>query len=288
MFSLLIVWIVYVVFGWIEPLGTPQTCTVSNWTSRFSIVNPQHLEKNNKRVLNPSILNGFKPFTEWYKVVYGSTPSGEIKQSVAASWFNPLNQNQFGFWLDSSTKPEWTKMEYPLPDSDKTITVTREEWKGIDKQFIASCGGYNQIIWGCGLTPDFMYPVVDISRPTPNTKTECLVYCNESGYNTIKLAYINSPREEYLLARFKPNVNTNRRQEIINEINDWAQDNMIFPDDIKCAYFANDTNNVLNSSGFRVAYLPRLVSVVEVVSNILCTFIVILCLAFFIISIIKL
>ncbi|MCQ3914257.1 MAG: hypothetical protein MJ201_00195 [Mycoplasmoidaceae bacterium] len=65
-----------------------------------------------------------------------------------------------------------------------------------------------------------MYPVVDISRPTPNTKTECLVYCNDSGYNTIKLAFINSTVEEYLIARFKPNVNTNRQQYVINKINE--------------------------------------------------------------------
>ncbi|MCQ3908280.1 MAG: hypothetical protein MJ200_01685 [Mycoplasmoidaceae bacterium] len=64
-----------------------------------------------------------------------------------------------------------------------------------------------------------MYPVVDISRPTPNTKTECLVYANNSGYNSIKLAFVNSPVEDYLVARFKPNVNSIQRRSILKAIN---------------------------------------------------------------------
>lgn len=270
-----------VVFSW-EVGTTPQTCTISNWTSRFAIVNPQHLEKNNKRVLNPSQLNSFAPFKEWYKAVYGNYPTGELDQKRSAAWFNSLNSEQFGFWLDPNTKDVWTTMSYDIPGWEQPLVVARGretgQWNGVSEQHISSCGGFNEIIWGCGLTPDFMYPVVDISRPTPNTKTECLVYCNEAGYNSIKLAFITSTVEEYLLARFKPNVNTNRRHAIVDEINDWAKENMIFPSDVKCAYFADDTSNVLNCSGFRVAYLPHLVSVVETVTAVLCTFIGILCL----------
>ncbi|MCQ3907398.1 MAG: hypothetical protein MJ219_01195 [Mycoplasmoidaceae bacterium] len=123
-----------------------------------------------------------------------------------------------------------------------------------------------------------MYPVVDISRPTPNTKTECLVYCNDAGFNSIKLAFLTSTVEEYLLAKFKANVNTARRHEIVNAVNNWAKEEMIFPEGTRCAYFANDTSNVLNCSGFRVAYIPNLVNVITIVSNILCSFIGILCL----------
>ncbi|MBQ0045583.1 MAG: ABC transporter permease [Mycoplasma sp.] len=270
-----------VVYSWVEATGTPQTCTISNWTSKFAIVNPQHMEKNGKRVIDPSMLNGFKPFREWYFAVYDRYPSGEIDQSEAVEWFNSLNQNQFSFWVDPSTKSTWTEMSYDIPYADP-IVIERGtkpgQWNGIGKQFISNCGGYNEIIWGCGLTPDFMYPVVDISRPTPNTKTECLVYTNDSGYNSIKLAFVNSTVEDYLVARFKPSVNSIRRQAIINEINTWAQQAMIFPDNVKSAYFANDTSNLLNCSGFRVAYLPGLVKVVEIVSVILCSFIGILCL----------
>lgn len=265
-----------VVFTWIELLGTPQTCTISNWTSRFSIINPQYLEKNNKRVLNFSLILNFIPFREWYKATYGSNPTS-LSQDVAKAWFNSLTQNQFAFWINPSIKQEWESMSYDIPGKEP-IVVKRSDWAGIDKKYIADCGGYNQIIWGCGLTPDFMYPVVDISRPTPNTKTECLVYCNEAGYNTIKLAFINSPSEDYVVGTFKTKVNVARQKEIINEINDWAKQNMIYPTDVKSAYFANDTSNVLNCSGFRVAYLPRLVHVVEIVSTILCSFIGILCL----------
>lgn len=271
-----------VVYNWVELAGTIQTCTISNWTSKFAIVNPQHMEKNDKRVLDPSTLNSFKPFREWYYVTYNKYPSGEISKEAAIKWFNTLTQNQFSFWINPYTKTEWTEMSYDIPHRTEPIIVERgkstNQWNGIDKRFIADCGGYNEIIWGCGLTPDFMYPVVDISRPTPNTKTECLVYTNDSGYNSIKLAFVNSTVEDYLVARFKPSVNSIRQQEIINDINRWAGEHMIFPDNVKSAYFANDASNLLNCSGFRVAYLPKLVHVIEIVSIILCSFIGILCL----------
>ncbi len=271
-----------VVFTWVGLGGTPQTCTISNWTSRFSIVNPQHLEKNNKRVLDPSVLNNFAPYREWYRATYGGYPAGEINQVLAANWFNSLTQNQFAFWINPNTKEAWSQMSYDIPGQEEPLIIKRGtgsgQWNGISSEFLADCGGYNQIIWGCGLTPDFMYPVVDISRPTPNTATECLVYCNTAGYQSIKLAFINSTVEEYLLARFKANVNTNRRQEILDDVNEWATNNMIFPDNVKCAYFANDMNDLLNCAGFRVAYIPNLVNVIRIVSIILCSFIGILCL----------
>ncbi|MCQ2956321.1 MAG: hypothetical protein MJ233_00110 [Mycoplasmoidaceae bacterium] len=64
-----------------------------------------------------------------------------------------------------------------------------------------------------------MYPVVDISRPTPNPAKECLIYSNEVGYNGIKLSFVNSPVEEYIVARFKGNVSSSRQHEIVDGIN---------------------------------------------------------------------
>ncbi|MCQ3915720.1 MAG: hypothetical protein MJ195_03225 [Mycoplasmoidaceae bacterium] len=53
---------------------------------------------------------------------------------------------------------------------------------------------------------------------------------------------------------------------------------MIYPRGTTVAFFADDTSNVLNCSGFRIAYIPHLVSVVQTVSTVLCVFIGILCL----------
>ena len=273
-----------VVYGWVEITGTPQTCTISNWTTRLAIVNPQHLQANNKRVLDPSVLNDFIPFNEWYKATYHQDPTGEISNSVAKNWFNSLTQDQFTFWIDpyKLTKLEGQGMSYDIPGRDEPIVIQigtePGQWNGIEKKYIAPCGGYDEIIWGCGLTPDFMYPIVDISRPTPNPSNECLVYCNTVGYYSIKLAFVNSTVEEYIIGKFKSNVSSSRRQQIIEEINKWGRENMIFPDTVKCAYFANDTSNVLNSSGFRIAYIPNLVNVIQIVSIILCSFIGLLCL----------
>ncbi len=275
-----------VVFTWSGLGGSPSTCTISNWTTKVAIVNPQHLEKTSKRVMDPSMLNNFEPFRQWYKTTYGWLPSGEISQDAAKKWFNTLSSDQFGFWVNPNTRlSEWTEMEYTIPSSGQRIIVKRglgeNEWNGINRQYIADCEGYDLIIWGCGLTPDFMYPVVDISRPTPNPAKECLIYSNDVGYNGIKLAFANSPVEEYIVGRFKIDISDNRKREIINSINDWVhtpESGMILPDETKCAYFANDTDNLLNCSGFRVAYIPNLVNVIEIVSIILCSFMGILCL----------
>ena len=262
-----------VVLTWTSILGVPSTLTISNWTSKLSVVNPQHLEKTNKRVLTPEWLNNFTPYKLWHQKRYGSIPSGEINSSRSKEWFNTLTSDQFNFWINPT---DWSSMTYD------DITIQKgtgpDQWNGIDNKYIANCGGYDEVIWGCGLTPDFMYPVVDISRPTPNAATECLVYTNDSGYNSIKLAFVNSPVEDYLVAKFKPNVNSSRQQKILNEINDWASKNMIFPNGTKVAFFKDDTNNVLNCAGFRIAYIPSLVGAVQTVSTVLCVFIGILCL----------
>lgn len=280
-----------VVLTWTDLFGSPTTLTISNWTSKLSIVNPQHLSKTSQRVISPETLNEFEPYKQWFYQTYKSYPSGEIDAKASKDWFNTLTSDQFSWWVNPNTKKEeWTTMRYYLPDGsyldmERSTTKDSTHWNGIDKKYIASCSGYDEIIWGCGLTPDFMYPVVDISRPTPNTKTECLVYTNDSGYNSIKLAFVNSPVEDYLVARFKPNVNSIRRHEILKAINSWATGRsdehtpaMIYPEGTKVAFFAADTSNILNCSGFRIAYIPNLVGVVQTVSTVLCVFIGILCL----------
>lgn len=122
-----------------------------------------------------------------------------------------------------------------------------------------------------------MYPVVDISRPTPNPKAECITYCNNIGYKTIKLAYLNAPVEEYLVCKFRANAKT-PRQVAVNKINEWAKTHMTYPTTTRVAYLSTDTSNVLNASSFRIAYIPSLVNVINIVTIVLSSFIGILCL----------
>ena len=267
-----------IVFTWII-LGAPRTLTLSNWTSKFAIINPQHLDKANKKILSSSYFYDFKPFIEWSRI-NGYTASKDISQSTAIKWLNTLSVDQFNFWVNPSTFKE-ESMVYELPPAlgslePQTVTVKKSEWSGLPTESLASVNGYNEIIWGCGLTPDFMYPVVDITRPTPNPATECLTYVNSAGYKSIKLAFINSPVEEYLIARFKANTNTNRQNEIIDELNKFCSEHMLFPKEIKAVYRAGDTSNVLSPAGYRVSYIPSLVSVIQLITTILCSFLGIL------------
>ncbi len=260
-----------VVFTWTEVAGTIQTCTISNWTNRFSIVNPQYLKNSGKSVLASNRFSQFEPFSQWYLQQYEKEFSGNILQEEAISWLNTLNYEQFAFWIDPAAIGHDVTYTVGL---DHEITVSPDEWDGIRQENIVSCGSFNQIVWGCGLTPDFMYPVVDISRPTPNTSTECLTYCNTSGYQTIKLAYINAPVEEYLVGKFKGGFS---HKETLDLINAKAREIMIFPETTRAAYLATDVSNVLNASAFRIAYIPSLVNVIHVVTVIMSIFIGILC-----------
>ncbi|MCQ2747857.1 MAG: FtsX-like permease family protein [Mycoplasmoidaceae bacterium] len=53
---------------------------------------------------------------------------------------------------------------------------------------------------------------------------------------------------------------------------------MIYPEGTKSVYFATDASNLLNASGYRVSYIPNLVSVINTVTTLLFSFIGILCL----------
>lgn len=276
-----------IIFGWTGFGGTPQTCTISNWTSNLSIVNPQHLSAVGKRVLDPRAITSFQPFRKWYNAIYGKEYTDtNISKELACEWFNSLNSTEFAYWINPDRTTSTSSLDYyahvkDFSDDKKIeinpVTVKKSEWKGIDNSQIVDCGGYFQIIWGCGLTPDFVYPVVDISRPTPNVNTECLVYCNETGYKSIKLAFANSSVEEYIVGKFKNNVGADRQAAIINEINKWAAENMVYPKGTKVAYSSTDMLNVLNCSSFRIAYIPNLINTINILTIVLCVFIGILC-----------
>ena len=51
---------------------------------------------------------------------------------------------------------------------------------------------------------------------------------------------------------------------------------MVFPKGMKAAYFASDTSNVLNTSAFRISYIPKFIDAINSVALSLTIFIAIL------------
>lgn len=255
-----------VVFNWTIAL-LPSTCTIANYTSFLSIVNPQHLNAIGKKVISNEMFTSFQPFNEWYK----ATNHTAINQQTILDWFNWLTYDEFLFWKNPGNV---TKQSYKIPTNgsiSKSIDITADEWKGISEDYLIACGGYNLIIWGCGISADFMYPIVELTRPSPNATNECLIYLNTLGYQSIGLSFVNSPIEQFLLGKFKPNVSDKRAAQIIDEINDWSKTNMIYPQELNSTYFNDDKSNVLTPSGMRIAFVNDFIKTINSITLVLCT-----------------
>jgi len=267
-----------ITFTWNTP--TPKTCKIVNWTTKFAVVNPQYLKQNKKTVIEPKYANDFEPYKLWFKAVYQKEPSDEIDAAAFNKWLNTLNTEQVNFWIQPDEKH--SSMHYDVPGSSEGITIDKTKWSGVPENQKITLGGFSLIIWGCGLTPDFVYPVVDISRPTPNSKTEAIVYTNPISYNNIKHGYANAPVEKYVVATFKKqNLTSGEKQQIIDKINKYVTDNlsqyMLFPKGTKYAALADDVANTLNTSAIRVAAIPELINTIRLMTIILSSFIIILC-----------
>jgi len=267
-----------ITFTWNTP--TPKTCKIINWTTKFAVVNPQYLKQNKKTVIEPKYANDFEPYKLWFKAVYQKEPGDEIDASAFNKWLNTLNAEQVNFWIQPDEKH--TSMHYDVPGIAEGKTVLKSEWSGIPENQKITLGGYNLIVWGCGLTPDFVYPVVDISRPTPNSKTEAIVYTNPISYSNIKHGYANAPVEKYIVATFKKeNLTSGEKQQILDNINKHITEKlsqyMLFPKGTKYAALADDVANTLNTSAIRVAAIPELINTIRLMTIILSSFIIILC-----------
>lgn len=272
-----------IVFNWTELGMVPHSCTISNWTTNFCVVNPQFLEANNRYVLNLDHVLEFKPFQYWYTKNFHHLPTlDKINKNILIKWFNSLNTNEIAFWINprNAKCDENGNIQYYAninSNEDETIIINRDNWQGIDNKYLITCGGFNKIIIGCGITPDFVYPVVDFKRPTPNAKTECLIYCNSLAYEDTKLAFANSSVEEYLVGSFT-NANKQQQQQIINEINEWIKHEklMLWPNEMNCTFFANDKTNMITPTSFRVSYIPQLINNINIITVALCCFIALL------------
>lgn len=253
-----------------------ETCVISNWTTNFAILNPEYMKENKKNVIQPKYFLEFEPFNLWFVSSYNRAPNiNDINNKTVGEWFNTLNKEELDFWILSS---ESESFDYKIINNKGEQSPEKcvvQNYKGIPKESILDVGGYIFIVWGCGITPDFIFPVVDLSHPTPNPKKEALVYVNDVSYSNVQIGYANSPTENYLVLDF--NVKKELWQNILNMINKFTiQIQMTLPSGINAAYMAKDTTNVLNASAYRIAYIPKLINSIDIVTWILCAFITLL------------
>ena len=237
-----------VTINWTNSQGVPSAWSISNWTSYFSVVNPEFLNKNNLHTLDPSIYNQEESYKQYVKNNQRITD----QKMLFIGWMNSLDFPEFEKWFDSVCKNENYK-----------------------NQFIIPGGASPYLIIGSGITPDFIYPIVSMERSTPNPNSECIFYVNVAGYGRIYDSFRNNLNENYIVGKFTSN-NKKVQKTILNDINKYAAEVMIYPKGTQVAYFATDTNNVLNASSFRISYIPKFINVINLTSISLTLFIILL------------
>ncbi len=221
----------------------PFTWLIDNWTSKFAICAPQYMQSYDLMPLDiHSLLSKDKDYLDWAQT--HTDISNERTRFIA--WMNSLKQSVIDKKLSS-----WEN-EYP-------------------KNLIKIAGATPSFILSAGITGDYVYPVVSISRPIPNTKKECVVFGNKSFYERIHASFLGNEEEKYVVGKF---YNPKNGQKILNEINTKCKTIMSWPENINPAYMATDLSCTLNAAAFRISYIPQLVSKIDVITYLLTIFVI--------------
>ena len=224
----------------------PSTAYINNWTSFFAVAAPEYMEANNLHTMSQNMYVN----EQTYKNYVQSNPSITDQKQRFIGWLNSLKYPDIESWFNSLQNKHAFK-----------------------NQIIKPGGGTPYIIIGTGITPDFVYPIVSISRSTPNPQSECIFFANDSGYSRIYDGFRSNETENYLVGTFNHGVNATQT---LNKINDVAKTTMIYPSGTNAAYMADDTSNTLNAAAFRVVFIPSFLDKINIVSTALTVFILII------------
>lgn len=169
-------------------------------------------------------------------------------------------------------------------NSNSNATQTEfETWlKSVPNEYKITIDNSELLIVGNGISPDFMYPVYDFSRITPNTNTEIISYGNIGAYSLLQDANRTSPVDDYIVFKF-----SDYSSATINTLNELTKQYMAWPENIRAVYAVDDTSNILSPTGVRVNFLPQLVDMQIVLSNVLSLFISVLTCIIFIFAVRK-
>ena len=134
------------------------------------------------------------------------------------------------------------------------------------------------LILGTGITPNYMYPIINFENSIPNPDNELLIYMQNSGYERILYSFRDNPTENYIVMKVDPNIVNGQDISVnkaISDINEKSIKYMSWPSDIKSAYLATDTNNFLSPAPLRLDFLPKLLVFQHSITDTLSIFILI-------------
>ncbi|MGL4947805.1 MAG: FtsX-like permease family protein [Mycoplasma sp.] len=151
--------------------------------------------------------------------------------------------------------------------------VEFHNWKNyiVPEEYKIKIDNLEFIIVGTGLSPGFMYPVINLERSIPNIKTELLLYGNSGAFELAYDSNRSAPKDDYIIFK-KENLAVSD----INRLNEKARKYMSWPSSIKSVYMVNDTSNILTAQAVRVMFLPSLIKMQQGLSVSLSLFVGIL------------
>ena len=257
-----------------EGKTTILTSQIHNLFDLFTVLNPEYMRQNKKEVIATLMFTNFEPFVQWYKLMYPNKAIN-VDKKVIIDWINWITYEEYEYWLKGGKHEKKFKLPKGTKDNQKH-EITCKNWKGIEKKYLYNCSNFDFIIIGCGITPDFIYPSISLTKLISNPKRDCLVYLNDGGFKQIQLSHVNAPVENFVVCKFNANVSLKEQEAIVNEIRDWSKKIMIFPDGVNNVFFNNDRSNQLNANTFRISYLPNIIKLFKIISYIICGFIFLL------------
>ncbi len=250
------------------------SCEIHNLFDLFTILNPEYMKQNNKEVIAQNMFTDFKPFVEWYKQKYKSE-NIVVNKNIIIDWLNWITYDEYIYWL-TGKQPQKFKLPNDEKNKNQHHETMHENWKGIDKKYLCNCSNFDFIIIGCGITPDFIYPSIDLTKLIANPRKDCLMYLNDGGFKQLQLAHVNAPIENFVVCKFLPHVSDEQKRKIVEDIRDLSKKYMVFPDGVNNVFFNDDKSNQLNANTFRITYLPSIIKLFKIVSYIICAFILLL------------
>ena len=205
---------------------------------------------NNQNItLNFQVKYGYSPSHFLGTVTY-ATPYGSAAV-VTDKWLEAnkktiVSPDEWKKALSLST-PDYLKWLNDL-DASKSIVINSKKFA----------------IIGIGVSAENAYPITSIFSALPNTNSECLIYVNDQGYQSILSTSSLSEQDDYFAVASTDN------KDHLSEINN------VLKDQTNPAYHSNDVNGHKNLLTMRIGMPKMLIQYIQLFSIILITVIVLI------------
>ena len=148
------------------------------------------------------------------------------------------------------------------------------------------------LVIGSAIQPDYSFPIISSSHPVPNVEKEAIVFTNRNGYLKTEDSYRGNERENYISFRWKDNVNLSKQQEDIilykspkttndrgelveTSIEGISRELMNWPKNIQIISRNDDVTEKIILAPHRTVFLSKLKNVIELISLITITLLLI-------------